>query len=76
MKKLALALLATAVVFSVTAIAPVQAAKLVADQGLSVFEKSAAPASNLIVEKRRKPRIKGGSGCDDPEDVLEHPECR
>jgi hypothetical protein len=28
------------------------------------------------VEKRRKPRIKGGSGCDDPGDVIEHPECR
>ncbi|MFM2356684.1 MAG: hypothetical protein RLZZ528_2420 [Pseudomonadota bacterium] len=27
------------------------------------------------VEKRRKPRIPGGSGCDDPGDILEHPEC-
>jgi hypothetical protein len=27
-------------------------------------------------DKRRKPRIPGGSGCDDPEDVIEHPECR
>ncbi|MGA8515791.1 MAG: hypothetical protein WB821_13590 [Burkholderiaceae bacterium] len=25
---------------------------------------------------RRKPRVKGGSGCDDPEDLIEHPECR
>lgn len=25
---------------------------------------------------RSKPRIPGGSGCDDPEDILEHPECR
>lgn len=25
---------------------------------------------------RRKPRIPGGSGCDDPRDILEHPECR
>jgi hypothetical protein len=24
---------------------------------------------------RSKPRIPGGSGCDDPEDLLEHPEC-
>jgi hypothetical protein len=24
---------------------------------------------------RRKPRIPGGSGCDDPGDVAEHPEC-
>jgi len=25
---------------------------------------------------RNKPRIPGGSGCDDPQDVREHPECR
>ena len=25
---------------------------------------------------RKKPRIPGGSGCDDPGDLLEHPECR
>lgn len=25
---------------------------------------------------RRKPRIPGGSGCDDPRDLIEHPECR
>jgi hypothetical protein len=25
---------------------------------------------------RDRPRIPGGSGCDDPEDILEHPECR
>jgi len=24
---------------------------------------------------RSKPRVPGGSGCDDPEDILEHPEC-
>jgi hypothetical protein len=23
-----------------------------------------------------RPRIPGGSGCDDPEDLIEHPECR
>ena len=27
-------------------------------------------------DKRRKPRVKGGSGCDDAGDILEHPECR
>jgi hypothetical protein len=27
-------------------------------------------------DKRRKPRVPGGSGCDDPRDVIEHPECR
>ena len=25
---------------------------------------------------RSKPRIPGGSGCDDPGDLIEHPECR
>ena len=25
---------------------------------------------------RRKPRVPGGSGCDDPRDLIEHPECR
>jgi hypothetical protein len=28
------------------------------------------------VEKRRKKRVPGGSGCDDPHDIREHPECR
>jgi hypothetical protein len=27
------------------------------------------------VQARRKPRVPGGSGCDDPRDVIEHPEC-
>jgi hypothetical protein len=26
--------------------------------------------------ERSKPRVKGGSGCDDPRDLIEHPECR
>lgn len=25
---------------------------------------------------RSRPRVPGGSGCDDPQDVIEHPECR
>ena len=32
--------------------------------------------ADSTVEKRRKKRIPGGSGCDDPGDVLEHPQCR
>lgn len=28
------------------------------------------------VDKRKKKRVKGGSGCDDAHDILEHPECR
>jgi hypothetical protein len=38
-----------------------------------------ATVTNVAVEDllaRRKPRVPGGSGCDDPEDVIEHPECR
>jgi hypothetical protein len=31
--------------------------------------------TNTIVDRRR-PRVPGGSGCDDPRDVIEHPECR
>jgi hypothetical protein len=27
-------------------------------------------------DKRKKKRVKGGSGCDDSGDILEHPECR
>lgn len=34
--------------------------------------------SDVIAAKgsgRGKPRVPGGSGCDDPEDLIEHPEC-
>lgn len=30
----------------------------------------------LTTVDRRKPRVPGGSGCDDPRDLIEHPECR
>jgi len=46
---------------------------------------NAAPAKSTLqsvedarqgdVEKRKKKRIKGGSGCDDAHDILEHPAC-
>jgi hypothetical protein len=32
-----------------------------------------APVDDQLA--RRKPRVPGGSGCDDPEDLIEHPEC-
>jgi hypothetical protein len=35
-----------------------------------------SPASVDDLLTRRKPRVKGGSGCDDPDDLIEHPECR
>lgn len=44
---------------------------------------SAAPAGAYSIDDmagtsvdRRRPRVPGGSGCDDPGDILEHPECR
>jgi hypothetical protein len=33
-------------------------------------------ANDVSGSGRKKPRIKGGSGCDDPGDVLEHAACR
>lgn len=33
-------------------------------------------ADENIVIARSKKRVKGGSGCDDPGDAAEHPECR
>ncbi len=35
-----------------------------------------AALSEPTTVDRRKPRVKGGSGCDDPRDIIEHPECR
>jgi hypothetical protein len=54
---------------------------------LSTASFAAAPAQDTGVSakstiagdmeaKRRKPRVPGGSGCDDPRDLIEHPECR
>ena len=35
---------------------------------------TSAAADDVLA--RSKPRVRGGSGCDDPQDVIEHPECR
>ena len=67
MKTTTLALLLA--VFATTSGAPAFAAVATTD-GIYVDL-----AGNGDVEKRRKPRIPGGSGCDDPGDILEHPEC-
>ena len=32
--------------------------------------------TGATIDKRSKPRVPGGSGCDDPRDLIEHPECR
>ncbi len=56
----------------------------------SPFPSVATPAASALVrdlvqtakpalddqQARSKPRVKGGSGCDTPQDVAEHPECR
>lgn len=39
------------------------------------FQPSDMP-TQLAKRGRSKPRIPGGSGCDDPHDLIEHPECR
>lgn len=67
MKPLILSFTLAAVAMSFSA--PVMAA----DASASVF--SIEDMAGSSVEKRKK-RVKGGSGCDDAGDVIEHPECR
>jgi hypothetical protein len=65
-----LILTSTAVAFAITPGAAAQAG--VAADSVYAIEQ----ASDSTIDKRRKPRIKGGSGCDDAHDIIEHPECR
>ena len=37
--------------------------------------KSVASTFGTTEIERRKPRVPGGSGCDRPRDVIQHPEC-
>jgi hypothetical protein len=60
---------ATAFAFALTLNVPAFAG--VSPAGLHAFD---ATADSTV--DRRKKRIPGGSGCDDPRDVIEHPECR
>lgn len=59
---------------TLAAIALVQTAPLQAAAGQTSFQVEDMGSST--VDKRKKKRIKGGSGCDDAGDILEHPECR
>lgn len=68
MKTLLLMTTLASVAFSFAA--PVHAAS----KATSIF--AVEGAMNGDVDKRKKPRVKGGSGCDDASDILEHPECR
>lgn len=61
--------LAVATLIAIPAAAPAFAA----GQGLpGVWTQDAGS----VAEKRRKPRVPGGSGCDSARDRAEHPECR
>ena len=65
MQKLILTASTAALVLSM--IAPVAAMPLV---------KSGLMADSAVTEiDRRKPRVPGGSGCDTPRDIRQHPEC-
>lgn len=57
------------------------AALVILSYGLPASAQFAAAAGIVAddqgeLDKRRKPRVPGGSGCDDPRDIIEHPECR
>lgn len=58
------------------------AAALMLSQSAPAFSAAASQdafaveKSQASIDKRRKPRVPGGSGCDDPRDLIEHPECR
>ena len=41
-------------------------------QGTDVFK---AKTENVLEAKRSKPRVPGGSGCDTPREIAQHPEC-
>ncbi len=60
-----------AILIAATLLAPAATASTIAAKG---FVNGAGDITT--VEKRKKPRIKGGSGCDDAHDRIEHPECR
>lgn len=65
MQKLILTALTAALIVSM--IAPVAAMPLV---------KSGFAADGALTGiDRRRPRVPGGSGCDSPRDIREHPEC-
>lgn len=68
MKTLILAATLASLAFTLTA--PVSAASK--GSNIVAFEE----ALQGDFDKRKKKRVKGGSGCDDAGDILEHPQCR
>jgi hypothetical protein len=61
-----LLLTATLAALALSAVAPAQALTF----GNGLFDASMTDSID-----RRRPRVPGGSGCDDPRDLIEHPEC-
>lgn len=73
-----LSLTALAIALTGTLSAPVMAADLSA---VPAWATDLLPGDGFAsddVERRgrKRPRVPGGSGCDDPRDLIEHPECR
>ncbi|MGB5558442.1 MAG: hypothetical protein WBN04_10575 [Paracoccaceae bacterium] len=68
-------LTATVALMSLTSLAPAMAAPAYGDLTIGIdtahdtFDRRGRGG-------RSKPRVPGGSGCDDPRDIIEHPECR
>ena len=63
-------------ILATTALAFVSTMTTVANAGtLATGFHAIDKMADSTVEKRRKPRVPGGSGCDDPRDLIEHPEC-
>ena len=65
-----LILIPTAIAFAFT-LGTSAHARIAADGVYSIEQ-----MADSSVDKRRKPRVKGGSGCDTPMDIIQHPECR
>ena len=71
---------ATAALVAFTFAVPAQAFDAAVVTGVSTAALVSVDAPQDAIDRRgrggrSKTRIPGGSGCDDPEDILEHPEC-
>ena len=64
-----LLLTATLAALALSAVAPAQALNF----STGLFD---ASMIDSVDRRGRRPRVPGGSGCDSPRDIIEHPECR
>jgi ABC-type transport system substrate-binding protein len=82
MKKTLSALLLSSLACGAAMAAGTSASSPTALQASSAVVHDAAQGTQVVPSTvdqqlaRRKPRVPGGSGCDDPRDLVEHPECR